>query len=119
MAARRIPGPGTAAIAALGWRDAGKLAYALGPNVPVICLCADAREFGILHNPGAYQGRDVLIVAPDQTTQDIRSEFGSQFDSITALPPLILMHGGRQAMVMPLFLGHHLHISPEGRTQVG
>ena len=108
MTAQLRAHPTAVAVAATGWRDAGKLAYALGPDTPVICLGDDPREFALLHDTGAYAGQDVLILSPDGTLDSVRGEFGGRFDSIDQLPPLTLIRGGRTAMLMGLFLGHHL-----------
>jgi 4-amino-4-deoxy-L-arabinose transferase-like glycosyltransferase len=96
----------TAAIAAIRWNDAGKLDYALGGVVPVICLCNDPREYGIIDNGLRYRGRNLLIIAPRATMTAINASFGAMFSSIKPLPPLTLLHAGKGAMVVPLFLGH-------------
>jgi Dolichyl-phosphate-mannose-protein mannosyltransferase len=103
----------TPAIAAIRWHDAGKLDYALHGAVPVICLGKDPREYGIVHYAGKYRGRNLLIVAPRTTLREIRAGFEPAFASITPLPPLVLLHAGREAMVVPVFLGHDfLRVSP-------
>ncbi len=51
-------------VAATRWLDAGKIDYALGGRVPVICLGSDPREYGIIAPVAEYAGADVLIVAP-------------------------------------------------------
>ena len=33
-------------VGADNWRDGGKIAYALGPDVTVLCLNRDSRQFG-------------------------------------------------------------------------
>ena len=38
------------------WRDAGKIAYALGPEVTTLCLNRDARQFGIADPPTRFLG---------------------------------------------------------------
>jgi 4-amino-4-deoxy-L-arabinose transferase-like glycosyltransferase len=50
-------------IATVSWIDAGKVAYALGREVPVLCLSDDARAFGFLDDPQRYRGRDALVIA--------------------------------------------------------
>jgi hypothetical protein len=46
LTARGLLPPG-AVIGVPNWRDAGKIAYALGPDVTVLCLNRDARQFGL------------------------------------------------------------------------
>jgi 4-amino-4-deoxy-L-arabinose transferase-like glycosyltransferase len=56
--------PGTV-VGVPNWRDAGKIAYALGPSVPVICLNRDSRQFGFADPAAARIGQDVLLLAVD------------------------------------------------------
>ena len=93
------------AVAATNWRDGGKIAYALGGNPPVICLNADAREFGFM--PPPPPGADVLVIAPaghagfDPTL----------FASVQPLPPLSVQLSGRTVQ-FALSIGHHLQRWP-------
>jgi 4-amino-4-deoxy-L-arabinose transferase-like glycosyltransferase len=52
-------------IAGTRWHEAGRLAVALGPAVPVLCLCLDARGFGIVSDNRRYLGRDGLVIVPE------------------------------------------------------
>jgi hypothetical protein len=97
-------------VAAVKWHDAGKVDYALGGRVPVICLGPDPRQYGVVANPGGYAGSDVLIVAPRRSFEQISGEFGPLFDSIEPLAPAILMHAGRPTE-LALYLGRRLHNS--------
>jgi hypothetical protein len=108
LAQRNVLDAGTPAVAAIRWNDAGKLDYALGGDAPVICLCSDPREYGIIDDAAKYRGRNVLIVAPRATIKGMEAGLGSMFESIEALPPLILLHAGEKVMVVPLFLGRNL-----------
>lgn len=45
-------------IAATSWIQAGKVAYALGPGVSVLCLSVDPRHFGFLYDQRAYIGEE-------------------------------------------------------------
>ena len=98
-------------VAALKWHEAGKIDYALGGRVPVICLCSDARQYGLIANPDDYAGADVLILAPRRALVQIESQFGDRFDSVEPIAPTTIMHAERPAMELPLFIGHRLHQS--------
>ena len=52
LAARGLLAAGTV-VGVPDWRDAGKIAYALGPDVTVLCLNRDARQFGLANPPAA------------------------------------------------------------------
>ncbi len=43
--------------------DAGKVDYALGGGPVVLCLTPAAHQYGLLHDPRGFVGRDVLLVA--------------------------------------------------------
>jgi 4-amino-4-deoxy-L-arabinose transferase-like glycosyltransferase len=103
--------PGTL-IAATNWRNAGKLGYALGPAVNVLCLNPDARQFGLEQDLEAVMGRDVLIVAPRQSARAVVEKLGGAFERIEPLPPAMMRHAKRPAMPVPLYLGHGLRAFP-------
>ncbi len=95
-------------IAATRWLDAGKIDYALGGRAPVICLGSDPREYGIIAPVADYAGADVLIVAPGTSPAAIAARFGGLFDSIDTLAPATVLHDGRPALTLPLYLGRRL-----------
>jgi Dolichyl-phosphate-mannose-protein mannosyltransferase len=98
-------------VAALKWHEAGKIDYALGGRVPVICLGPDARQYGLIANPDDDAGADVLIVAPRHSLAQIESQFGARFDTIEPIAPATMMHAGRPALELPMFIGHRLRKS--------
>jgi len=98
-------------VATLKWHEAGKVDYALGGRLPVICLGPDPRQYGLVANPDGYAGSDVLIVAPRRSFEQITGQFGPLFDSIEPIAPATVMHAGRPAMELALYLGHRLHKS--------
>jgi 4-amino-4-deoxy-L-arabinose transferase-like glycosyltransferase len=95
-------------VAATRWLDAGKIDYALGGRVPVLCLGSDPREYGIIAPVADYAGADVLILAPGATPAAIAARFGKLFDSIETLKPATVLHDGRAALILPLYLGRRL-----------
>jgi 4-amino-4-deoxy-L-arabinose transferase-like glycosyltransferase len=97
-------------VATVKWHEAGKVDYALGGRLPVICLGPDPRQYGIVANPAGYAGSDVLIVAPHRSFEQISGEVGPLFDSIEPLAPATLMHAGRPTE-LALYLGRRLHNS--------
>jgi 4-amino-4-deoxy-L-arabinose transferase-like glycosyltransferase len=94
-------------VGATNWRDAGKIAYALGPDVTVICLNTDARQFGFGVTPADMIGRDVLILAPEHADRVV-AEYSNIFGSIEALPAVAIRHAGRDMATVAVFLGHRL-----------
>jgi hypothetical protein len=100
-------------VAALKWHEAGKIDYALGGRIPVICLGPDERQYGLVANPDDYVGADVLIAAPRRSLAEIERQFGARFDAIEPMAPAAIMHVGRAEMSLPLFIGRRLHKSAE------
>jgi 4-amino-4-deoxy-L-arabinose transferase-like glycosyltransferase len=108
LRARHLLGRPGLVVAGKRWHDAGKLDYALGGQVPVICLGRDPRAYGLVNRARAPDGSDVLIISPRAGLAEITRDFGGHFASITALPPAMLRHDGTPAMSLPLFLGRDL-----------
>lgn len=108
MRARGWLVPGGPAVAALRWHIAGRLDYALHGEVPVICLGDDPRQYGIAHPAGAQAGRDLLILAPGMSREAIEHQLGASFERIDGATPLYLLHGGRIAMEIPVYIGRSL-----------
>ena len=109
LAARGLLGRPGLVVGAIRWHDAGKVDYALGGLATVICLGADPRQYGLSASAGDHAGEDVLIVAPRTSLAQITAQFGTSFNALEALPPAMVQHAGRPAMLLPLFMGHSLH----------
>jgi hypothetical protein len=109
LAARGLAGKPGLIVAALKWYEAGKIDYALGGSFRVICLGSDPREYGVTRGEGQDAGADVLIIAPRKTLAAVEAQLGRLFDTITALPPVMVLHNGRPALSLPLFMGHNLN----------
>src|SRR6516162_5915974 len=96
-------------VAALKWHEAGKIDYALGGRIPVICLGSDPRQYGIVANVDDFTGADVLIIAPRRSLAEIERQFGARFDAIEPVAPATILHAGHSALELALFIGHRLH----------
>jgi hypothetical protein len=95
-------------VAATRWFDAGKIDYALGGRVPVLCLGTAPHQYGIIAPVADFAGADVLIIAPRTSAAEITARFGRLFRSIQPLPAATLFHAGRPALSLPLYLGQDL-----------
>jgi len=82
--------PPNALVAAVNWRDAGKIGHALGPDTMMLCLNADARQFGIADKLSAFAGRDVLVLLLGPPEQAAR-----WFHAIQVLPGTSVRLDGR------------------------
>jgi hypothetical protein len=101
-------------IAATRWIDAGKIDYALGGRSPVICLGPDARQYGLVAKRNHYAGNDVLIALPRSSHDSAIDQLRLLFDWIEPVPAATVLHAGRAAMTVQLFIGHHLHAAGAG-----
>lgn len=95
-------------VAVPNWRDAGKIAYALGPNVTTIVLNRDARQFGFVHPLGTYAGRDMLVLSmePDQRAMNAAERW---FDAIGKLPGVSVRLDDRVLRQVTVLQGQGLH----------
>lgn len=94
-------------VAATTWIDAGKVAYALGPRVPVLCLCANPHQFGYLHRQRAFIGDDALIVVRARGHATLRVTLAPYFDSIDSLAPVTILRAGHPAITLGVYLAHN------------
>lgn len=85
-------------VAAPSWIQAGKAAVGLGPDVPVICLCADPHHFFYLRDDRAYLGANALIVKREKPGDDVVSAFSPYFESVEAAGVVPIHRGGREAL---------------------
>jgi 4-amino-4-deoxy-L-arabinose transferase-like glycosyltransferase len=110
LAARGLLKPDTIA-AAFNWRDAGKFGTALGPEVTMLCLSPDAREFGFARPPEAYSGQDVLLLAVNPALHAME-EAQRWFQSVQQLPAIEIRLGNRNLEGVTILLGKNLQKAP-------
>ena len=99
-------------VATLRWSDAGKIDYALGGRLPVICLGPDAHQYGLVARADDHAGADVLIVTR-VPFEKIVGQYWLLFDAIEPIAPATVLHAGHPALRLNLFLGHRLHRAAE------
>jgi len=97
LTARGLLPPGTI-VGVPNWRDGGKIAYALGPDVTVLCLNPDSRQFGFATE--AHVGDNMLLIGLAPVT--------GPFERIEPLPPTSVRHRGRVLQTVSVSLGHRL-----------
>jgi 4-amino-4-deoxy-L-arabinose transferase-like glycosyltransferase len=93
-------------VAAPQWHTTGKVDYALEGALPVFCLCADARQYGVVHPAEGYRGADVLIVLPPGSRRDPVVQYADAFASIEPWATVDVGPVGGEAARLRLFLGH-------------
>ncbi len=90
------------------WRDAGKIAHALGPDVTVICLSDDARQFAFSSPARIWASGTVLLLG-----DSIPASLNSRFDLIETLPPSSVTLRGRTLKVIAVARGIRLKAASE------
>ncbi len=113
--------PAGSVIAAVSWIDAGRLDYALGGRVPVLCLSDDPREYAFLHDTQKFKGRDALLIANARRT-DWRQRAAPYFQRIEPLPSLQLLRAGEPVVTLVLARGIRLSTptgAPGGSERAG
>ncbi|HET7565854.1 MAG TPA: glycosyltransferase family 39 protein [Gemmatimonadaceae bacterium] len=92
-------------VAAPSWVQAGKVAYALGPGVPVLCVNANPHQFAYLRDAASFVGHDALLVALDDGRVDARATFAPHFARIAPLGRVTLQRAGHAAFDLELYRG--------------
>jgi 4-amino-4-deoxy-L-arabinose transferase-like glycosyltransferase len=108
LRARGLLEPGTT-VAALNWRDAGKIGYALGPDATMLCLSSDPRQFGFAHPVRDYLEQDVLLLVVDPAN---RGAAQAWFQSIDVLAPTSVRLQARVLRTISILSGHTLRLRP-------
>ncbi|HUN26865.1 MAG TPA: glycosyltransferase family 39 protein [Steroidobacteraceae bacterium] len=113
LAARNLLGPG-ALIGAVSWIDAGKIDYALGGSVPVLCLSQDPRGFAYLRDLGKFAGRRVLVIANARRV-NWRTLAAPYFRRIEPVGEIEVRRGARP--VVRLQLAQGIGLTPLARSR--
>jgi Dolichyl-phosphate-mannose-protein mannosyltransferase len=99
--------PPGAVVAALNWRDAAKLGYALGPNTEMLCLNPDSRQFGYAHRLSEFAGSDALLL-----TVNPAGQARQWFVQMQLLPGTSVRLDGRILRTVTVMRGEGLRSQP-------
>ncbi len=91
-------------VAATSWVQAGKVAYALGPEVPVLCLSVDPRQFAFLHDQRSFIGQDAVVVDRLPARHDLSARYDGFFASITPVGTVTIRRGHDPAFDVGVYL---------------
>ena len=109
---RGLLGP-DAVVAAPIWMTAGKVSYALGPDIPVICACGDPQQFRYRYDQSQWIGRDMPVIVPEGPGSAGQWQAAAGFfDRLDPLPPVAIMRNGGVAIVLDIRMGRNLHFPP-------
>ena len=96
-------------VAALNWRDAGKIGYALGPGVTMVCLNADSRQFGFSRPVRDFVGQSMVVLALEPADR-AAGDTAHWFRTVTLLAPSAIRINGR--MLRPVTVLEGLDLVP-------
>jgi hypothetical protein len=103
--------PPDSAVAALNWRDAGKIGYALGPDVTMVCLNQDCRQFGVSRPMRAFAGQSMLVISPE-SLERAKTDAQRWFRAVDVLPPSSVRLNGRTLRPVVVLRGTDLERPP-------
>jgi len=110
--------PSGTVVGVPSWRDAGKIGIGLGPEVTILCLHPDARQFGFAHPPAAFLGRDILILVVGNPAAT-ETALSAVFERIERLDPAPISLRGRVLHQVTVMRGHRLLHWPPGSAPPG
>ena len=100
--------PPPALVLSTHWSDAGKIALALGPNVPVFVLSDDPRGWAFVEDGGRLLGRDGVLVARAAEVPLARAAAALSFKEIGETQFCTLTRNGAPAVELALIPVHGL-----------
>ena len=96
-------------VAAPSWIQAGQASVAIGPDVPVLCLCADPHHFYYLHNDRAFLGHDALIVKKLKPGDNVPAIFAPYFDSVEAIAMVPVLRHNQALFDIVVYRARNFH----------
>jgi hypothetical protein len=100
LESRGLLGPQTF-VASSNWIRAGQLNALFGKEIPVLCLCDDARQFSWLNPPERYAGWTGIII----DTPGRIDEKTWPFETVGVAEEIDLMKAGRVALPLKMLIG--------------
>jgi hypothetical protein len=100
--------PPPAFVLAAKWSDAGKIALALGPEVPVFVVSVDPRGWAFVAGRSDLRGRDGVLVARASDLALAEAEAAPLARSLGAAQPFAQRRNGEPAVALALVPVHDL-----------
>jgi 4-amino-4-deoxy-L-arabinose transferase-like glycosyltransferase len=101
-------GAAPAFVVATKWSEGGKIALALGPDMPVIVYSDDPRGMAFLEDSARFVGRDALIIVPQNRLASAAASLQPFFASLGEAQTISLGRGGREEIDLALIPAHGL-----------
>ncbi len=94
--------PPPAFVVSTRWSDAGKIALALGPRVPIFVISGDPRGWAFAPSGGDLVGRDGVLILPARDLPAARIALKPYFASLGEARPVTLLRNGAPAVELML-----------------
>lgn len=91
------------------WFQSGKVDYAMGGQMPVLCLSPDPRSFAFFDRPEQWLGKDGILVATNKFLADPGSWYAPYFDAIEPLGTVPVPRAGFVEETLYLYRCRNLH----------
>ncbi|HEY1453861.1 MAG TPA: glycosyltransferase family 39 protein [Roseiarcus sp.] len=102
--------PSPSFVISTRWREAGKIALALGPSVPIFVVSDDPRGWAYVKGGAELVGRDGVLIARPRDLAAARAALAPLFASLGEAEPFTLSRNGAPAIELML-------VSAKGLTQ--
>jgi Dolichyl-phosphate-mannose-protein mannosyltransferase len=89
-------------VVAMKWSDAGKIALALGPKIPILVLSNDPRGWAYLDESATFVGHNGVIVTPAAEVASTIAVASPLFDNLGQPQLYALGRGGRPEIKLAL-----------------
>jgi len=109
LEARGLLLPGVT-VGVLNWRVGGKIGHGLGPEVTILCLSSDSRQFGFATPLHGFVGQDVLLLVVDPTDRTIL-DVAKWFNTLEILPATSIRLNGRVLQPVGVIRGLNMRLS--------
>lgn len=105
LAKRGLPADDRTFLGTFNWVRAGELNALFGKEIPVLCLCSDARHFDYLNPPEAFAGWNAILIGmPGHIDDD--AALREKFASVGAMEDISLSKAGRVAVPLRMRLAN-------------
>ena len=101
-------GAAPAFVVSTKWSEGGKIALALGPDMPEIVYSEDPRGMAFLDDSARFVGKDAVIIVPQSKLPSVAATFQPFFASLGEPQRMTLGRGGMAEIDLALIPAHGL-----------
>ncbi len=91
-------------LVAKHWIDAGKIDYAMGGKLPLLCLNDGPHHFAFMHNPADFRGKNALIMGR-RGMENVEKELAPYFETIEGKENVFIYRLGKPEFDITIYYG--------------